>query len=206
MAQCFDFPNIGYLIDEVPKDIFEVLQTEVLSMDSNSNPVNADLAGNIENEADLAVYRPMLEPYILDLMTEYDKRFQYTRTIDCLTDHIPYSLNDLWVNFQKKHEFNPVHNHAGVFSFVIWIKVPFVIEQERQNPSGVNSNCNCSSNFQLLYTNSLGQISDVLFPVDKSWEGTIILFPNKMLHCVYPFFSSDEERISIAGNVLLKSQ
>jgi len=43
---------------------------------------------------------------------------------------------------------------------------------------------------------------DRLF-LDKSWEGTIIVFPAKMLHCVYPFYTSDGTRISLSGNVLL---
>ena len=29
-------------------------------------------------------------------------------------------LHSLWVNYQSKHEFNPVHIHDGLFSFVIW--------------------------------------------------------------------------------------
>jgi len=27
------------------------------------------------------------------------------------------------------------------------------------------------------------------------------MFPSSMTHCVYPFFTSDKERISIAGNI-----
>ena len=27
-----------------------------------------------------------------------------------------FKLKEFWVNFQKQYEFNPVHNHAGIFS------------------------------------------------------------------------------------------
>ena len=35
----------------------------------------------------------------------------------------------------------------------------------------------------------------------KEDEGTIIFFPSQLIHQVYPFFTSEEERVSIAGNV-----
>jgi hypothetical protein len=37
--------------------------------------------------------------------------------------------------------------------------------------------------------------------VDKEWEGKIALFPAKLNHLVYPFYTSDEPRISISGNI-----
>jgi dolichol kinase len=40
--------------------------------------------------------------------------------------------------------------------------------------------------------------------VDKSMEGTVTMFPSSMIHCVYPFRTSDGERISIAGNIYPK--
>ena len=39
-----------------------------------------------------------------------------------------------------------------------------------------------------------------LEPEDK---GTILLFPSKLLHQVYPFYLSNKKRISIAGNIKL---
>jgi len=37
---------------------------------------------------------------------------------------------------------------------------------------------------------------------DKTMEGTVSMFPGTLTHCVYPFFTSDDERISIAGNIM----
>lgn len=37
------------------------------------------------------------------------------RTYKCNTEDKLIKLTSLWVNFQKKHEFNPIHNHDGVF-------------------------------------------------------------------------------------------
>ena len=35
-------------------------------------------------------------------------------------------------------------------------------------------------------------------------EGTMIFFPAKLKHTVYPFYDCKEERISISGNISIK--
>jgi hypothetical protein len=35
-------------------------------------------------------------------------------------------------------------------------------------------------------------------------ENTLLLFPAKLTHAVYPFYSSDDYRISVSGNVVFK--
>ena len=40
-------------------------------------------------------------------------------------------------------------------------------------------------------------------PIDSTWEGHIIMFPANLQHCVYPFYTSDDTRISFSGNILL---
>ena len=34
-------------------------------------------------------------------------------------------INSLWVNYQYKTEFNPYHDHSGIYSFAIWLKIPY---------------------------------------------------------------------------------
>ena len=40
-------------------------------------------------------------------------------------------LNQLWVNYQYKTEFNPSHDHSGVYSFAIWMKIPYSWEDQK---------------------------------------------------------------------------
>jgi hypothetical protein len=40
-------------------------------------------------------------------------------------------------------------------------------------------------------------------PVDKKMNGVMCVFPAPMIHYVTPFYTSDEYRISVAGNVCL---
>ena len=204
MAQFYDFTNLGYLMDDVPEDILNYLKKEIGLLDKNSLPANHTLAGNIEKEFDLSNCIPKIQPYIFDLVNQYNNAYPYLSTDNCLTDDRPIALHELWVNLQKRTEFNPAHNHSGIISFVIWLQIPFDINEEHINSPGINSNNNCPGHFEFLYTNTLGDIWRNSIPVGKDYEGKIIMFPNKMMHSVYPFFTSDKERITVAGNVRLK--
>jgi hypothetical protein len=113
-------------------------------------------------------------------------------------------LKDVWVNFQKKTEFNPPHTHDGLFSFVIWINVPYYIKDEHDKSPGKYSIENLAGCFQFQYLDTLGSICMHSIPADKTYENTLIIFPSKMVHSVFPFYSSDDYRISISGNFDIK--
>ena len=39
------------------------------------------------------------------------------------------------------------------------------------------------------------------YEMAPSREGTMLFFPSKLLHAVYPFYNCDKERVSISGNI-----
>ena len=43
-----------------------------------------------------------------------------------------YILSALWINYQKKNEFNPPHDHDGKLSFVIYLKNTGRVEKRKQ--------------------------------------------------------------------------
>jgi hypothetical protein len=113
-----------------------------------------------------------------------------------------FYLESFWVNFQRQHEFNPPHDHAGVYSFVIWMQIPTSYEEQRKLPIAVESNAdNHISNFAFSYTNTLGRVSTFAYNMEKEAEGYMVMFPSAMLHQVFPFYENDGERISISGNI-----
>ena len=113
----------------------------------------------------------------------------------------PYYIKDWWVNYQRQNDFNPIHDHTGVYSFVIWLKIP--IEHEEQNKDNT-SHQKLRSSFQFSYTDILGRIRQTNYNLDKSWEGTMLFFPSDLHHQVYPFYNCDEDRITVSGNLLCK--
>jgi hypothetical protein len=112
-----------------------------------------------------------------------------------------FSLDDLWVNYQQKHEFNPLHTHTGLYSFVIWLQQPFRIEDENQFGPGAGApdHEKCCAAFYCQGTH--GRNINIL--VDKTWNATAFIFPATARHGVYPFYTSDDYRITVSGNIYL---
>jgi hypothetical protein len=194
------FANLGFVRDVVPADLLSKLKTEVASLDKTQNKYNRNLAGNIKQEFKLSTNHQELEQYVTSLCNSYTSAFDLkTTTRDLTSDNLV--LDTYWVNIQEKNEFNPMHTHDGVYSFAIWIEVPYTINQELANPSCNNSNMPRAGMFSFIYTNVFGEVREAEFPVDTSYEGTIFLFPSCLPHTVYPFSTSDKQRISISGNL-----
>jgi hypothetical protein len=59
-----------------------------------------------------------------------------------------------------------------------------------------------ASMFGFITSDILGRSFTNPIPVSKDYEGVICLFPSALLHYVNPFFTSDEQRISISGNLI----
>ena len=126
---------------------------------------------------------------------EYQKNWDYYQGQDLKGD-------SLWVNLQQKTEYNPIHNHDGVLSYVAWLDVPYKHENEvNLKQSRESRTKEFSASFQFIYSTILGSISNEIYNVENGWEGRIVMFPAKLLHIVYPFYTSDGYRISIAGNL-----
>ena len=117
----------------------------------------------------------------------------------------PYYLESFWVNFQKQNEFNPIHNHNGVYSFVIWMKIPTKHNEQNKNPIASRANGEKISVFEFLYSNILGEHESTGIEMNPDMEGTMLFFPSALLHGVYPFYNCDEDRISVSGNIKLNT-
>jgi len=208
------FRNYGYLLHELQENDLSYTSEKIKKIKENfdtSTPVNYQLIGQIEREFDLADDPKCLEELYSILMPavqEYENAFNYLRDKQRVLKNRPanLTLQSAWVNFQKKYEFNPTHNHDGVYSFVIWHKIPYFIEDEKQNSPGKGANKTLAGHFEFNFTNSLGNMWQETLPVDKTWENTICIFPSEMLHSVYPFYTSDDYRITISGNISLEEQ
>ena len=96
-----------------------------------------------------------------------------------------------------------IHTHGGVFSFVVWIDIPYDYSKEHALPFVKDSNDPSASDFAFVYTNILGNVESHTYSLNKDWNGYMLFFPAKLNHLVYPFYTSDKKRISISGNIAL---
>jgi hypothetical protein len=142
-----------------------------------------------------------------DVVDMYGREFDhdwYGNPVNLKELNVEPRLDTMWVNYQNAGEYNPMHDHGGLYSFAIWMKNPeeYSIQTTKKNAKGARSSFNNSFVFQ--YTNLLGKIESTMYPMGKKVEGKMLFFPAKLMHGVYPFYDSDEQRISISGNIILE--
>ena len=207
----FDPPNFGWLYTKLSKDEINHLWRCIKSSgESNKHVLAGNIASSnlIEDEGNL-FFDNVLSKFIDKYMQEYpiylDHAIRYS--YDKVFFDKPLILSSMWVNRQKQHEFNPLHHHFGLFSFVVWMKIPTNWRDQKEIPFAKESNSSESiSNFSFTYTNILGEVNDHNIPMSSEAEGGIVFFPSTLKHQVYPFFNCEEERISISGNIGVDSK
>ena len=197
-----NLPNVGFTEGNIPIEIYQALNQEIVDIHTNDQGIvrmNSSLAGQITKEYQITESRKLLDPYLEEMGRAFQKKWDYYPKGHPNTD---LKVESVWVNMQKKLEVNALHNHDGTLSFVAWLHLPFKLEDERNMP-----NCKMSrtkeltSTFQFVYSTALGTIANCPLFVENGWEGRIVMFPSSLLHIVYPFQTSEDYRISIAGNL-----
>ena len=120
------------------------------------------------------------------------------------------SLDSIWSNIQEAREYNPVHQHTGNFSFVIYTR------NDLEDLSVEEIQDNEYDNKVVDYDNQkplAGMIE--LFYGEGNWmnwtsfthvpkRGDILIFPSWLRHTVYAHYEAGKIRISVAGNVSFK--
>ena len=179
------------------------------------------LAGHIENEFlyenTIEWFDPKIEPYIngyINLADQWTgvnsfKHLIRDSTVENIvkgghdqkipTD-IGWHMSMAWINFQKKGEYNPPHNHPCDLSFVAFLQVPKEIGLEFESIPEVEH----GKSPGLLYFDYGEQLPFSVKTFGKYPEkGDLFLFPGWLMHHVHDF-KSDVERISVSGNVMFK--
>lgn len=165
-----------------------------------SSNLRAKLVGHIKKEYSLKKSKDCLEKLTLPFVRAYiSDYFQTEARWDLRSNNL--LMDEPWVNFQKKYEFNPYHEHKGILSMVLWISIPYLWQDEKKYYNDVEP-CK-SGTFEFQYVNYLGETKYSAIKADTKFENTMIIFPAELRHCVYPFYTSDDYRISISGNFLI---
>ena len=106
-----------------------------------------------------------------------------------------FNILESWVVRQFKNEYNPIHWHSGHISGAGFLKVPKILGkhvQEKENKTYKGGNLQLVHGSRMFLNNSTYTIEPKV--------GDFYFFPNYMMHVVYPFKNSDEERRSISFN------
>ena len=100
-----------------------------------------------------------------------------------------------WVVRQFENEYNPTHWHSGHISGAGFLKVPSNLGKNKQDKKEINYK---GGSLQLMHGSRmfLSHSTYNIVPV----VGDFYFFPNYLMHHVYPFKNSKEERRSISFN------
>ena len=108
-------------------------------------------------------------------------------------------LQQLWINFQQAGDHNPIHDHGGMFSFVIYGE----IDDEIFTKEVPVTNSQHAGQIVFQYGERITQLQMNSFAV-KPYKGLMFVFPAGLNHYV-PAYYKDFERISISGNYVLET-
>jgi len=178
----------------VSNDIIEHLKKKGESARQKNNDFRKNLAGLLKEEyyleyEDKQYFVSVLKDTFFDYLNYYFNEFGCF--VDCPIDGV--GLDTLWINYMQKNEFNPPHTHSGNFSFVIYLDVPEIINEEKTIARSPHP-----GSIQFIYGQSARFLSTLHNFRPKT--GDLFIFPAYLTHYVTPF-KSDVVRISMSGNV-----
>ena len=106
-----------------------------------------------------------------------------------------FEVTNTWVVRQFKNEYNPVPWHSGHISGAGFLKVPKTLGnhlQDKGSKKYSGGNLNLIHGANMFLSRSMYEI--------KPEVGDFYFFPHYVMHTVYPFKGTDEERRSISFN------
>jgi hypothetical protein len=184
--------NLGVITSKIPEDLLNKLKIECLNFLEKEKMISGLTSNGVAEHYYLEYNNTELFNFLSEWVKKYNEKYNYFKTFKFLNQDAPLIFKKPWFNIQKKGEFIPTHTHDGILSYSIWIKIPNL------NTNNDNKFAGC---FEIQYQNILGARFNHQITLDKNSEGRFVLFPSMLSHCVYPFFDTDELRISISGNI-----
>ena len=120
---------------------------------------------------------------------------------DMKKDITKFEIIQTWIVRQFENEFNPIHWHGGHISGAGFLKVPKNFgdfKQDKGNNTFQGGNLNFIDGSHRFMSNSVFKI--------KPRVGDFYFFPHYLMHTVYPFNNTDEERRSISFNAKIDEE
>ncbi len=105
-----------------------------------------------------------------------------------------------WVVKQFKNDYNPIHYHSGQISGVGYLKVPKDMGDTVQKSKTINHNG------KLVLIDGSKKFVCTPTYVIKPRVGDFYFFPSYMMHTVYPFSDTSEERRSVSFNAKIDDE
>ena len=167
------------LIDKINNFIDEVIKDKNKSKKFNWGKY---LAGQVTQEIKLP--KEIIDGELLNFLNKITKAF-----VEVFTDKkvTKFQLISCWVVRQFQNEYNPIHWHSGHISGAGFLKLPNNFGASKQEKDK-------NAHGRLSFTHGTRQFLSMGTITRKPEIGKIYLFPNYLMHSVYPFYGEGERR------------
>jgi len=185
----------------MPKDIIDLLNNYVDEVIINQEKIKkldhgSKLAGNVQQE--FIIEKDFVQSSGWGEFLSGCTNLWLNKTIH--KKITKFNLISTWIVRQFKNDYNPIHTHGGHLSGVGYLKVPKNFGEYEQKTKKNNQNGKLS-----LVHGSRMFLSESTFNIEPK-VGDFYFFPNYLMHTVYPFCDTDEERRSVSFNALIDDE
>ena len=188
-----ELPNYGILDVTLEKNVLDHLHHLVEKYEPDDAKQQWMLIDD-DNRFQKEVLNPIIQEYVTDY--GFPEKLKTTHIHDL-------TFQKFWANYTGKGEYQALHNQDAIWSFVIWLKLPAVANDEQSVKDAMHPD---AGDFILTYSDIIGRTRKVNWKLEKQYnEGHMLLFPSDLYHAVYPHFQTDEKRLSLAGDIVINS-
>ena len=185
----------------IPEDIISAMNSYVEEIIKDKEKLKENdeghkLAGNVYQE------------FLLD--TEFMKNIKWANFLGLVCEKWvwrekaiklkKFQIIKSWIVRQFKNEYNPIHYHSGNISGVGYLKVPSKMGETLQKSKTINNNGKL-----ILIDGSKKMFCSPTYTITPK-VGDFYLFPSYLMHTVYPFSDTEEERRSVSFNAIIDEQ
>ena len=182
----------------IPKEIVKNLNDYVDETIKNKKKITdldhgKSLAGNVQQEFKLE--KKFIEESMWGVFLSNCAKAWIKQTLN--QEISKFQLIQSWIVRQFKNDYNPIHTHGGHLSGVGYLKVPESFGEYHQKTKVNNQN-----GLLTLVHGAKTFMSESTYTITPK-VGDFYFFPNYLMHTVYPFTGTDEERRSVSFNAVI---
>ena len=108
-----------------------------------------------------------------------------------------FQLISTWIVRQFQNDYNPIHTHGGHLSGVGYLRIPKNFGEYYQKTKVNNQN----GKLALVHGSKMFMQESTYTVTPK--VGDFYFFPNYLMHTVYPFSGTNDERRSVSFNAMI---
>ena len=177
---------IKNLNDYVDKIIYDKKKVEELDHGKN-------LAGNVQQE--FVLEKDFIEKSKWGNFLSACAKTWIKQTLN--QEITKFQLISTWIVRQFQNDYNPIHTHGGHLSGVGYLKIPKNFGEYYQKTKVNNQN----GKLALVHGSKMFMQESTYTVTPK--VGDFYFFPNYLMHTVYPFSGTNDERRSVSFNAMI---